>query len=201
MIPRALASLVAASLALAACGPLVQIGGNDTPPDALLTLRSNPAATPAQTADPTRTLLIDEPSVPGALQTLRLPVTVSDTEIQYLKAANWIEQPSELFQHLLADTIGARGGLLVLSDHQSSVPAARRLNGQLLEFGLDVRGTPQVRVRYDALLTGADSQALAARRFEATQPVAAQDPTTVGAALNTAANKVAEEVADWVTGS
>lgn len=193
--------MLAALLALAACGPLVQIGGNDKPPDALLTLRAGSLGAPAQAIDPARTLSIAQPSVPGAIQTLRLPVTISDTEVQYLQKANWVEQPSKLFQRLLADTIGSRGGVLVLSDRQSDVPAARKLTGQLLEFGLDVRSSPQVRVRFDALLTGRDGAPVAARRFEASRPVAAQDGATVGAVLNEAANEVAGQVAGWVAGS
>jgi len=189
---------LAALLALAACGPLVQIGGNDTPPDALLTLRANVQNAEARPLDASRTLSILEPSVPGAIQTLRLPVTISDTGIQYLKAANWIEQPSKLFQQLLSDVVAARSGVTVLESGQSYVPAARRLSGQLLEFGLDVRGAPEVRVRYDALLTSRDGRPAAARRFEATRPVATQTPADVGAALNEAANAVANDVATWV---
>lgn len=188
-----------ASLALAACGPLVQIGGNDEPPDALLTLRST-ASGAAPAADPSRTLLIAQPAVSGTLQTLRLPVTISDTEVQYLKAANWVEQPSRLFQRLLADTASARG-VLVLSERQSDVAAARKLTGQLVEFGLDMRGTPQVRVRFDGLLTSRTGQAIAARRFETTRPVGAPEPTAVGAALNDAANAIANDVAAWVAGA
>ena len=197
MINRALT--LALLLALGACGPLVQIGGNAEPPEALLTLRADTLGAPSGAIDPARTLLIAQPSVPGALQTLRLPVTTTDTEVQYLQKANWVEQPSKLFQRLLVDTIGARGGVLVLSERQSDVAAARKLTGQLLEFGLDVRGSPQVRVRYDALLSGAKGEPVAARRFEAAIPVAAEDGATVGAALNAAANQVAGEVAAWVT--
>lgn len=200
MTPRILIA-AAGSLALAACSPLVQIGGNDEPPEALLTLRSSLAGEPIRPADSARTLLIERPTVPGAIQTLRLPVTVSDTEVQYLKAANWVEQPAQLFQRLLVDIVGARSGALVIGDRQFNVPAARRLTGQLQEFGLDVRGAPQVRVRFDALLTGADGRALIARRFEAAQPVAAQDPAAVGNALNAAANQVATDVAAWIAGS
>jgi cholesterol transport system auxiliary component len=196
--PRPIAFALATLLALAACGPLVQIGGNDKPPEALLTLRADALGAPGQAIDPARTLSIVAPSVPGALQTLRLPVIISDTEVQYLKAANWIEQPTRLFQRLLADTVGSRGGVLVLSERQSDIAAARKLNGQLLEFGLDVRSAPQVRVRYEALLTRQDGQPVAARRFEASRPVASQDGATVGSALNAAANEVAGQVAGWV---
>ncbi|MDO9488629.1 MAG: ABC-type transport auxiliary lipoprotein family protein [Sphingomonadaceae bacterium] len=188
-------------LALGACGPLVQIGGNAEPPASLLTLRAASLGAPAVAIDPARSLVIAQPSVPGTLQTLRLPVTTSDTEVQYLKGATWVEQPSKLFQRLLVDTVGASGGVLVLSERQSDVAAARKLTGQLLEFGLDARGAPQVSVRYDALLSGSDGNPVAARRFEATRPVAGEDPATIGAAINAAANQVAGEVAAWVTGS
>ncbi len=198
MIPRPLT--LALLLALGACGPLVQIGGNAEPPPSLLTLRATSLGAPGGAIDPARSLLIAQPSVPGALQTLRLPVTTSDTEVQYLKAATWIEQPSKLFQRLLVDTVGARGGVLVLSERQSDVAAARKLTGQLIDFGLDARGSPQVRIRYDALLSGDDGKPIAARRFEATRPVASEDPATVGAALNAVANEVAAEVATWVAG-
>jgi cholesterol transport system auxiliary component len=201
MTPRPFAPVLASLLALAACGPLVQIGGNAKPPEALLTLRAETLGAPMQAIDPARTLSIAQPTVPGAIQTLRVPVTIADTEVQYLKEANWVEQPSKLFQRLLADTVGSRGGVLVLSDRQSDVPAARKLTGQLLEFGLDVRAAPQARVRFDALLTGRDGQPIAARRFEASRPVTAQDGATVGAALNDAANEVAGQVAGWVAGS
>jgi cholesterol transport system auxiliary component len=199
MTPRPI--LLAALLALGACGPLVQIGGNSEPPDALLTLRAAALGAPAQPVDAARTLLIAQPTVPGALQTLRVPVTTTDTEVQYLKQANWVEQPSRLFQRLLVDTVASRGGVLVLSERQSDVAAARKLTGQLLDFGLDVRAAPQVRVRFDALLSGGNGQPVAARRFEASRPVAVQDGPAVGAALNEAANDVAGQVAAWVAGA
>jgi len=189
---------LATLLVLGACGPLVQIGGNAEPPASLLTLRATTLGAPGGAIDPARSLLIAQPSVPGALQTLRLPVTTSDTEVQYLQAATWVEQPSKLFQRLLVDTVSAKGGVLVLSERQSDVAAARKLTGQLIDFGLDVRGATQVHVRYDALLSGGDGKPVAARRFEATRPIAGEDPATVGAALNAAANEVAGDVATWV---
>jgi cholesterol transport system auxiliary component len=189
-----------ALLALAACGPLVQIGGNATPPDALLTLRAGEVPAGAVDVDPAATLSIALPSVPGTLQTLRLPVTTADTEVQYLKAANWAEQPSKLFQRLLGDVAAARG-IAVIDSRQSDVTGARKLTGTLREFGLDVRAAPVVRVRYEAMLTSRDGRLLAMRRFEASEAVAAQTPSEVGAALNVAANKVAGEVAGWVAGA
>lgn len=184
--------------ALAACGPLVQIGGNDKPPAALFTLRATPRPMPAQ-ADPTKLLLVAQPVVPGALQTLRVPVITRDTELAYLAGATWIEQPSRLFQRLLADVVGA-SGVTVLTPRVNGPIPALQLGGQLLEFGLDVRepANPQVRVRFDAILVGRDGQLVGARRFEVAQPTPSQTPADVAAALNSAANEVANQVASWV---
>lgn len=192
--------LALALLALASCGPLVQIGGNGEPPPSLLNIRaSTPPVSPAR-IDPANTLSIAAPSVPGALQTLRLPVLTRDTEISYLKEANWVEQPSKLFQRLLADVLASRAGVTVVDIRQSDVSPARKLSGQLVDFGLDVRNpaAPVARVRFDATLTGRDGKLHAQRRFESTQPVAVQTGPAVGAALNSAANALAADVAAWV---
>ena len=184
-------------LLAAGCGPLVQIGGNAPAPDMLLTLRAPdaPASTSVATGVP---LIVALPTVPGALRTLRIPVTTQATEVAYLKQANWIEQPNLLFQRLLADVVQARSGRPVLDERAAGSGAAQRLSGRLVEFGLDVRGDRVVRVRYDALLTGGDGT-VASHRFEATAPVAAETGPDVARALNGAAIAVADEVAAWVT--
>ena len=190
--------LILPLLLISACGPLVQIGGNDKAPIALLTLRAT--ATPvATTADMTNTLSVATPGVPGPLQTLRLPVIQRDTELAYLTGATWAEQPNKLFARVLVDTIAARG-VAILDARQSNVGATRLLSGQLLDFSLDVRDAaqPKVTLRYDALLTGDGGKTLAVKRFERSAPVVSQTPGDVAVALNGVANAVAADVAAWV---
>jgi len=187
---------------LAACGPLVQIGGNAPPPQSLLTLTAT--ATPLAYGGPARladTIGVDTPAVPAALQTLRVPVTTGATSVQYLVGASWSEQPARQFQRLLADTIAA-GGTPVVDLRQVVVTPPRLLTGSLRAFGLDASdpASPVVRVRYDAQLAGKRATAVALRRFETTESVADQSPTAVAAALNRAANGIAAEVAAWVKG-
>lgn len=187
----------AAAFTLTACGPLVQIGGNSKPPESLLTLTATAAAPapggPAKSAD---TIAVEIPAVPAVLQTLRLPVTTSASEVRYLAGASWAEQPARQFQRVLADTL-AGAGLAVIDTHQAGIAPARSLTGTLRVFGLDVSGSPQVRVRYDAQIAAPRSSSVALRRFEAAEPVADQTPVAVAAALNRAANKVAADVAAW----
>ena len=191
---------VIAAAALAGCGPLVQIGGNDKAPASLLTLRATAVPGPAATTtDPKATVLVLVPAVPGILQTLRLSVTTTDTTVAYLTGATWAEQPNREFQRVLADTIAARG-IAVLDPRQSTAASGRTLSGTLIDFSLDVRNPAAavVRVRYDAALTGVDKVPFAIRRFDASVPVATQNPTDVAVALNTAANQVAADVATWI---
>jgi cholesterol transport system auxiliary component len=197
--------LGAAALLLAGCGPLVQLGGNAPAPDALLTLRST--APLADYAGPTAlgdTLGVAVPDVPAELQTLRLPVQVTDTSVQYLAGASWSEQPSRQFQRLLADTL-AGAGVAVLDTRGGGIAPARQLTGHLREFGLDVRGkrpgSVVVRVRYDAQLAGPrGAGTVALKSFVAEEPAASEQPAAVAAALNRAANRLADEVAAWVKG-
>jgi cholesterol transport system auxiliary component len=185
-------------LALAGCGPLVQIGGNDKPPQTLLTIGATaapPAYQPGAPIGPT--IAIDVPRVPMTLQTVRLPVTTSPTDISYLVGATWAEQPNRQFRQLVSDTLSA-AGFAVINRRETSIPPARVISGTLVLFGLDVSdaSAPVVRVRYDAQLAGG-GKVLGLRRFDAVVPVSSQSPTTVAQALNIAANKVAGEVADW----
>ncbi|MFD0849134.1 ABC-type transport auxiliary lipoprotein family protein [Sphingosinicella xenopeptidilytica] len=183
-----------AALLIAGCGPLVQIGGAGDPPESLLTVQANVGESAALTGKP---LLVTVPSAPGALRTLRIPVTTEATEIAYLPKANWVEQPVVLFQRLLGEVVQARTGRPVIDERNADIVGAHRLSGRLVEFGLDVRGAAQVRVRYDAVLSAPGTGYVASRSFAATRPVGAETGPAVARALNEAANEVAANVGDW----
>ena len=197
------AAPVAALALLASCGPLVQIGGGGKPPVALQTFRSD-APPVSSRANPKDTLLVAVPSVPGAIQTLRLAVTTSDTEVSYFRDKKfdfvWAEQPSKLFQRLLADTAASRAGVTIVDGRQSDIAAARKLSGILFDCGLDVRNpsAPVAHIRFDATLSGREGKLFATRRFEATEPVSIQTAPAIGQALNAAANRTANDVAAWI---
>jgi cholesterol transport system auxiliary component len=184
----------AAALALSGC-----FGGGA--PDALLTLTPSemrPAAMP-RTAAPGAAITVVEPTVPEALNTTRVPVYVSDTVVQYLTDAVWVEEPGPLFGRLLGETIGARTGRVVLDPSQYSHDPGTRLTGQLVRFGLDPT-TMQVVVIYDAAMARGSEGGVTTNRFEARVPVAEATPAAVAPALNDAANQVAAAVAAWVGG-
>ncbi len=186
----ALASL----LALAAC-----FGGASVP-DELLTMTSaetRPVASPRSAAQGEAITVVD-PTVPQALRTTRVPVYVSETAIQYLENAQWVENPGALFGRLVGEIIAARTGRVVLDPNQFTHDPGVQLTGQLVKLGLDPNSMEAVIVYDAAMIRGRTSNTTT--RFEARVPVADDTPAAVAPALNQAANQVAEQVAAWVGG-
>ncbi len=187
-------AILLAALPLAAC---ISFGAE--PPPSLLTLTTEATVAtgqPQSSAD-AATILITVPAVPQKLSVLRVPVQATDTSVAYVKDAQWVEPPAQLFARLMADTITARTGHVVLSASQSRIDPGSRLAGELRDFGVDA-ATQEAVVIYDGALIRGGSEAIEKQRFEARVPVAAIDASSVGIALNQAANQVATQVADWV---
>jgi cholesterol transport system auxiliary component len=180
-------------LPLAGC---VSFGGK--PPKQLLTLSSTSAVAVGvtRTAGAGQTVTILSPSAPAAILAPRVPVYSGSVAIAYVKDAAWVDSPARLFQRLLSETVAAKTGRIVLDLRQYTTDPGLRVQGTLLMFGIDERRSEAV-VTYDAVIAR-DKGALDSRRFEARVPVGVIDATTVGPALNEAANKVAADVADWI---
>ena len=181
------------ALPLAGC---LSFGGK--PPKALLTL--TPANTlpvgSTQNSATAKTITVLVPAVPQALAVARIPVTTGD-QVAYVTNAAWVEAPQRLFARLMSDTIAARTGRVVLSSAQAFNDPGARLSGELRNFGVD-GATRQAVVTFDGALIRDDTGKVEKKRFEARVPLSPIDYTTIGPALNQAANQVAREVADWV---
>lgn len=187
-------SLIALALlpALSGC-----ISFGEKPPERLLRLTSAQTVSPGtgQSISPGEAITVIPPSVPAELANNRVPVRSGDTEVAYVKDAQWVEPPSRLFARLLSDVIAARTGRPVLSGRQFVMDPGARVTGQLHAFGIDEASQSAV-VTFDAAV--ARGTGIQTRRFEARVPVNEIEAAAVGAALNQAANQVAAEVADWL---
>ena len=169
-----------AAAALLALGLAGCFGGAKAPPE-LLTL----TAEQAPETGATRT------AAAGESVAVVTPIT-----IQYLTSGTFADQPKELFRNLLAETIAARTGRLVLDPNNFSEAESLTVSGQLLQFGLDPTRNEAV-VTFEAGLSRGPNS-LRTQRFEARVPVTAQTALAVAPALNQAANRVAQGVADWI---
>ena len=187
--------LLAAPLALAGC-----ISFGEDPPPALLTLTPDAQIQTGTgpSGNATGALTVMRPETPGSLAVTRVPVQVDASTIAYLKDAVWVDRPAKLFQNLLVTTLRERTGRLVLDDVESRTGTGVILRGTLRDFGYDARSGSAV-VTYDAIRES--NGQLETRRFTSSISGIPAEAMPVGKALNTAANAVALDVAEWIGGN
>lgn len=186
--------------ALAGCSIGSMLGGGGKPPTTLVTL--TPEATEpshiVRASAAGQAVTIATPAVPRELSTVRVPVQLTPTDVQYVGNLQLADTPAKLFAALVAETVRRTTNRVVLDPIQTSLDPGLLVTGQLQRFGYDA-STGQVIVTYDGSLSTAGGSRVETRRFTATAP-ADGTSTTVGPALNRAANQVAQQVAQWIGG-
>ncbi len=167
------------------------------PPASLLSIESSSkVAAGTVTQGSSGVITIIEPDPVKAVATVRVAVQTGANSFAYVPKAYWVDTPRNLFRAVLAETVAARNGVLVLDSGQFSDAPGNRLTGDLVEFGINAQ-TRQAVVTYDAALVG-PAGVMSKRRFTATAPVSAIDANTVAPAIAQATNGVAVQVADWL---
>ena len=191
---------IGTALALAvATGGCALLGGGGKPPPVLFTLSSDaPPAAAARTAAVGQTVTIATPVIPKQLRTVRVPVEIGLTQVQYVANLQWVDTPDRLFQALLEETVRRTTNRVVLDPSQTTLDPGLVVSGQLNRFGYDTQQGVVV-VQYDGSLATQGGTHVESRRFEATVP-ADGTAATVSLALNEAANQVAKQVAQWIGG-
>jgi len=191
---------VALAGALGGCSLGGLLGGGGKPPVTLQTLTPEAADPGAmtRTANAGQAVTITTPTTAKELKTVRVPVQVNPTNIQYVTNLQWIDTPDRLFQGLVAETVRRTTGRVVLDPHQATLDPGLQVSGDLQRFGYDA-GSRQVVVVYDASLSTEGGSRVETRRFTASEPSDGSG-ASVGPALNHAANRVALDVAKWIGG-
>lgn len=198
--PMRTLAVAALAAALGGCSLSGLLGGGGKAPATLLDLTPE-AADPGpvtRTANAGQAVTITVPAIGKELRTNRVPVQVSPTDVQYVTGLQYVDTPDRLFQALLAETVRRTTSRVVLSSANTTLDPGLLVSGELQRFGYDAQ-TGQVIVTYDGTLSTEGGSRVEARRFTATAP-ADGTAATVGAALNSAANQVAAEVARWIGG-
>ena len=190
---------------LAACGPLIRIG-EEGPPPGLYALRAVPPEGSVQRAMPSP-LLVTPPETIAELRPPRIAVFTSLTGVAYLPNARWVDPPARLMTRLLEDRLQDASTGIVITPRQFEVGYNYLLNSRLTGFNLDVRdGTHFARVELEASLITAptasapDQEIVGVQRFSATRQLSSLDPLSVTENLNAAANDVATQLANWLSG-
>jgi cholesterol transport system auxiliary component len=189
---------LAASLSSCSLGGL--LGGGSKGPVTLVTLtpEAPEPASMARSVAAGQAVSIGVPVVPRELGTVRVPVQVTPTDVQYVANLQLVDTPARLFQGLLAETVRRTTSRVVLGSEQTTLDPGVSVAGQLQRFGYDA-SSGQVVVTYDGSMSAAGATQVQTRRFTATAP-ADGSAASVGPALNRAANQVAQDVAKWIGG-
>ena len=186
------------ALAIGGCSLGGMLGGGGKAPATLLTL--TPEAPPTgeftRSANAGQAVTIGTPVISKELRTVRIPVRISPTDVQYVTDAQWVDTPDRLFGGLLAETIRRTTNRVVLDPALTGLDPGLIVSGELQSFGYDA-ATRQAVVRFDGALSTAGGTRVETRRFEATVP-SDGSAASIGPALNRAANEVATKVATWV---
>ncbi len=192
-----LAAIAAPALALTALSGCVSIGGGGEQPDQLidLTPRAVAPAGASESGQVDEAVFVFEPEVQNRLDNKRVPVQIDDSSVAYLQGATYVDRPARLFQHLLAETLRAKGGMLVVEGVDPGLPNRTRLYGQLVDMGYNARSSSVI-VTYDAVQIAPDGT-VRSQRFSHTVDGLTPDVISVAPALNEAANAVALDVANW----
>jgi cholesterol transport system auxiliary component len=188
---------VALALAVGGCSVGGLLGGGKAPATLLtLTPEAPSAGEFTRAASAGQTVTVSTPIIAKELRTVRIPVRVSPTDVQYVTDAQWVDTPDRLFAQLLAETVRRTTNRVVLDPAMTGLDPGLIVSGELHSFGYDA-ATGQAVVRFDGALSTEGGTRVEARRFEATAP---SDGTaqTIGPALNRAANEVSYEVANWI---
>lgn len=172
--------------------------GGGKPPISLVTLTPE-AAEPGQIARSAvagQAVTIESPTVPRELGTVRVPVQLTPTDVQYVANLQLVDTPARMFGNLVAETVRRTTNRVVLDPSQTSFDPGLLVGGELRRFGYDA-SSGQVVVTYDGALSTSGGNRIETRRFTATAP-ADGTAASVGPALNRAANQVAGQVAAWI---
>jgi len=186
--------------ALAGCSVSGLLGGGGKPPVMLQTLTPE-AADPGnivRSAAAGQAVTIQTPIIGNELRTVRVPVQLTPTDVQYVTNLQWVDTPDKLFQSLVEETVRRSTNRVVLDPNQTGVDPGVVVQGELERFGYD-SATGQAVVAFNGTMTSPDGAQVQTRRFVASVPADGTGPS-VGPALNRAANQVAQQVAQWIGG-
>lgn len=146
-------------------------------------------------------LVLEAPSVPGALDTDRILIRPNPLQAQYLPGARWAETTPDLLRTLWVQAFEASGALRQAGRRPLASFGDYRLNIEVLAFELDASGAGEaVAVMRIAarLIDDRGGASPTSRTFSARVQVSEDGTLGRVRALNTAAGSVTSDLVGWV---
>jgi phospholipid/cholesterol/gamma-HCH transport system substrate-binding protein len=170
-------------------------GAGGSKPTGTLTFAAPGDFAPAA-AMPDKQLVIGRPSDPVALETARLLLQTGSTLAPTLPDVQWIDNAPLLLQAKLIESFENAGYAKVASD-TAGVMGDYTVLIELRSFQIVAGDTPTATIDFTAKLTDSSNAIVAARRFQATAPLAAMDAQAASDAFGKAFADVAHRLIAW----
>jgi len=146
---------------------------------------------------PDTTLIVATPTSAVSMDTPRFFVGTAESEAFAFDDAKWSDNIPALIRARIIQSFENAGYLRVGTDMQG-LTADRQLLIDIHAFRVTTGEKPVGEVEFSAKIVGSDGQVLAARVFQATEPIAVElAPASAAAALNHAFQKTATELVPW----
>jgi cholesterol transport system auxiliary component len=192
--------LIAGSLlALAACGSLDKLVG---PPDASQMYALRPALPAAQPGSKvTWALSIQKPDASNSLDSSRIALARSDTQLDYYANATWPDRLPDLVQTALLAGFEASGRIDAVARDEDALHADYQLSTDLRDFEARYaapNGVPTVAMTIIAHMANARSRMMVATLTVAlTQAATANNVDAVVQAFDIALAKAIDQITQW----
>jgi cholesterol transport system auxiliary component len=166
------------------------------PPPATFDLQA-PTSFPASTGSTSAQFAVTEPTAVGSLNSERIVVRPTPTEITYLAKTQWSDRAPKLVQARLIDAFQNTGRVRSVGAPGGAVDNDAGLVTDLRAFHIDAQTGMAVVAINVRLVSDATGRVSASKSFEAQVPVAGKGADAMVAALNAAFAKVATDIVVW----
>jgi len=186
-----------AALALSACGPIVNVGGQ--PPNDIFRLRPI-ADSVVQTPAPGWRILVDQPTASGGLDSNRIAVFTGPLELKFLADARWAQRLPDMLQSMLIDSLENGADAMAISYATTAAEAPYVLASDIRDFQADVTDSkaPMVTVRIAFTLSSrAPSRVVGYKVLQASADASADNGPALADAFNRAMQEILRDVVTW----
>jgi len=149
----------------------------------------------------TTQLVVEEPLASGGLDSARIALSPSLTELKYFAKARWVERAPKMIQTLLVESFENTGRIVAVSRQAIGLRSDFNLKSELREFQaeyLNGNVVPQIRVRLNVKIVKQPRLSIiASRNFERLVPATSDSMPAIVAAFDEALGKVLRQTVEW----
>ncbi len=198
---KALLMSALAAVTLSGCGALGALSDASVPLDAY-DLRSPSGAPVARGQAQAVDLIVEVPTASGALDTDRILVRPSSSQVQYLPGSRWTESAPVMIQTALVEGLERSGGFRYVGRRPLGSSGDYAIVSNLTDFQAEVADgsdTATIRIRLTArLVREEDASVVSTRVFEASGVSADTSNAAIVAAFDQATSGLYADVIGWV---